>query len=764
MKRTKFCIGQIIFLTFLPCFLFLLTSLSFGATFRPPAIPLVVHDPYFSIWSTSDNLADSETKHWTGHTHPLHMMIRLDETTYRLMGAEPANIPAMEQKKLTVLPTTTVYLFENDDARVTLTFTTPLLPERLEWMSRPATYISTDILLKKQGIQTATLYFDAGAEIAVNTPDQIVQWSSLTIPNTKTVQIGTVDQKILENSGDDIRIDWGNLILSVPDLPTQKLKSPFNFELLVGNGVEFRNFFVEQGTLPIVPVLESPSPQTQAQETNWTLPTDSVLESPCSVQENNVVLATVFSLNENKRNQTNKATFILAYDDQYSIRYFNSDLRPYWKRDGKTTEEMIQEAWQETQWNRELKTESVFNLCRRFDNVAITDDIIKIGGADYAKLCSLAYRQVLGAQKIVADANGMPLMFSKENFSNGCIGTVDIMYPCSPFLLYYSPVLLKATLEPIIAYAESKRWPFPFAPHDLGTYPHATGQVYGGGEKREENQMPVEESANMLIMIYAIAFVEGNADFAERHWVKLEEWANYLKEKGFDPENQLCTDDFAGYLAHNTNLSLKAIIGLASFSRLAEMLGKKEIAEEFRQKAVENAQAWVVLANDGDHFRLTFDKPDTWSMKYNLMWDRILDLQLFEPDVIAKELKFYQTKMEKYGLPLDSRSLYTKVDWILWTSSMINSQEQFEKFIDPVIQYINETPQRVPISDWYWTDSAKQCAMQARCVVGGFWAPMLRNKVKWQKKISLAEIVEGDWAPIPLTSALQKVAPEEPKQ
>jgi hypothetical protein len=386
----------------------------------------------------------------------------------------------------------------------------------------------------------------------------------------------------------------------------------------------------------------------------------------------------------------------------------------------------------------ETQFEDLDKRGQQFDS-ELTADLERAGGKPYADLAILAFRQTLAAHGLAAGLNGEPMMFPKENFSNGCISTVDVLYPSAPFFLFLNPALLEAQLTPVLEYAALPRWRWPFAPHDLGTYPLADGQVYGGGERTEEDQMPVEESGNMLILLAALGKEQGNWHVAQQYWTQLTKWAEYLRSKGLDPENQLSTDDFAGHLAHNANLSIKAIEGLAAYAQMANGLGRTQAAQEYSQAAKDMAAKWERMAVDGDHYKLAFDKPGTWSQKYNLVWDQLLGLNLFPARIRETELTFYLKHLNRYGLPLDNRADYTKLDWELWTATLASHPDDFNTLIAPLSKWLNETPSRVPLTDWYDTKNGKQIGFQARSVVGGLYIKALADEklaAKWRGKAS----------------------------
>ena len=808
--------------------LFFFSSLCFLSLFvaaqldKMPAYPLITHDPYFSIWSFTDNLNESTTKHWTGKDNSLIGLLSVDGKLYKFLG-EPArelkailpiaesqsyncqftetkpsvewtgvefddskwqtgkgmfgtkgvepqtiwtsreiwirrtfdiqnininelllktkyddnieiylngekiftagccsankevllsksieqklrkgkNVLAMYcentggqafvdaglydrlpapliqnavQKKVEVTATQTKYQFQCGPVDLGLIFLSPLIASDLDLLSRPVSFVSFVVNTNDKKTHSGEVYFGVSSNISKNQAKQKIKITEIKINNGYGLKVGTEEQPILKRKGDDVRIDWGYLYIQGRDLHT---------------------------TTPHV-LLDNIKNNKFNHDKSMAMDGDEVF------------LSSNFSFRDIDR-KPGTGTIILAYDDLYSIQYFGQNLQAWWKKNFSSTEEMIKRSLDEFK--------SIEERCDNFDK-QLYADAVKAGGETYAKLCVLAYRQSLAAHKLVRGPNNEILFPQKENFSNGSIWTVDVTYPSAPLTLIYNPALLKGMVEPLMYYSESGKWTKPFAAHDLGTYPIANGQTYG-------EDMPVEECGNMIILTAAIAKAQNNAGYAKQHWETLTRWAEYLSKEGLDPANQLCTDDFAGHLARNANLSIKAIVALGAYGKLAEQLGYSNIAEKYQSLAKQYAKQWMQFADAGDHYALTFNDKNTWSQKYNLVWDKLLALNLFPKEVYDKEVKFYTLHQNEFGLPLDSRKTYTKSDWIMWTATLANNQKDFETLIDPVYKYINETPSRVPLSDWHETTDGRQVGFQARSVVGGYFIKLL--EWKWKK-------------------------------
>ncbi|WP_338870903.1 DUF4965 domain-containing protein [Spirosoma sp. SC4-14] len=811
-------------------------------TLRPPAYPLITHDPYFSVWSTTDKLTDSPTRHWTGKPQSLEGIIRVDGKAYQFLGAVPtaydpilptaelqpytaqytttkpadgwekpdfdtsgwatgagpfgdtpeartrwvnsetmkdgiffrreftydgkanpatlllalnhdddveiylngtqilskpgyineyvylplsaagqqalqpgknvlavhcvsprggsfvdvgivqpvktAPINTAEQTSVIVSATQTRYTFTAGPVKLTVNFLSPLLLDELDVAARPVSYITFTTQSNDGKPHTVQILFTEAGTIASNTAGQKVLAKAGQTAGLSYQTIGTEAQPILAKKGDNVRIDWGYAYLAVP-------QSGANAKTASGVLGTLKHTFLTNGQLPASSAKLTAEPaQTMA-------------------------LATV--LNMGAVAKPVEKHIMLAYDDIYSVQYFEQNLRAWWRREGKLTMPgLLQIA--EKDYSR------LRQKCTAFD-ARLRTDAQKAGGSEYADLCVLAYRQAIAAHKIVAGPKGnrttWPVFFfSKENFSNGSIGTVDVTYPSAPLFLLYNNELAKGLLRFIFDYSESGRWKKDFPAHDVGTYPLANGQTYG-------EDMPVEEAGNMIILTAAAAQVDGKADFAREHWPTLTKWVSFLKRDGFDPTNQLCTDDFAGHLARNANLSAKAIMGIACYGKLARMLGDQKTADENLVLAREMAKKWMQMDADGDHYALTFDKPaGSWSQKYNIVWDKLLGLDVFPDEVASKEIAFYLKHQNTYGLPLDSRKTYTKSDWIMWTATLASSDVDFRAFVKPVWMFANDTPDRVPLTDWHETTNAKQVGFQARSVVGGYFIKMLEQKLK----------------------------------
>ncbi len=654
---------------------------------RAASVPLVLHDPFFSIWSSADHLYDEDPVHWSGKRQQMRGYLTVDGKPYVFLGDKEIH-DFLPQKSIDVTATATEYIFENDEVSLKCRFTSPLLLDDMILVSRPCTYI--DFEVEKKTASKVVLDFEVSSDLVRQTKDTVIGYDGR-YKDFSYCFMGRAVQLPLGGSNDKAAIDWGYAYVASQerdakiffDKQNEKLRIRMNFE------------------------------------------------------------------------DKKTAGFIMAYDDLLSINYFGQWRKAYWTEKYSTILEAIAAAF----GDKEETLKRAADLDRDIEAKAY-----EIGGEDYVYLCNMSFRHAIAAHKLITDEDGNVLFLSKENDSNGCIGTVDISYPSAPLFLLYNTEYVKGMLRPIFKFAACDVWEYDFAPHDVGRYPYAWGQAYGwnsgeGEDLPEEGiwetgksgvyppfytypagsdnyelrkQMPVEECGNMLIMMATVCKLDGNADFAKPYWSVLKRWKDYLVRFGADPGEQLCTDDFAGHLEHNVNLSVKAIMGIEGYASLAELLGDEEEAKKYHGLAREMAADWEVRSYAGDHYTLAFGSPDTWSLKYNLVWDKIWGSNLFSHEVYEKELSYYIEKSNSYGTPLDSRKTYTKSDWILWCAAMEESQEKAARLIGPVVAYLKNTESRVPFSDWYDTQSGVYCQFIARSVQGGVFMPMFFQNHKKQ--------------------------------
>lgn len=643
---------------------------------RAASIPLIMHDPYFSIWSSSDHLYDADTVHWTGKRQQIRGYLTVDKTVYCFMGDKEFH-QILPQISLDVTATATTYTFENDKVRLCCRFTSPLILSDPLLVSRPCTYI--DFMVEKKNADNVQLDFIVSADLVRQEKDEVAGFAGTFKQDFSYASMGRMRQQPLGSSGDHTTIDWG-------------------YVYLAGNDGSIITY-------------------------------DSA---------NEAIRCQAANLN-------GQTTLILAYDDLASINYFGEWRKAYWTTKYKTILEAISAAFADQK--------KVYKQASEID-CEIEAKAKKIGGDEYAFLCVMSYRHAIAAHKLITDEDQNLIFLSKENDSNGCIGTVDVSYPSVPLFMLYNTEYVKGMLRPIFRFADCDVWTYDFAPHDVGRYPYAWGQVYGRSDEenkrfRSDNQfvyppyymypsgsnvyglrdqMPVEECGNMLIMTAMVCRMEQNVSFALPYMETLKKWREYLIRYGADPGEQLCTDDFAGHLSHNTNLSVKAIMGIEGYAQIAALAGEKDESKKYHKIAVDMASDWEKRAKADDHYQLVFGegKKDTWSLKYNLIWDKLWKSGLFSDEVYEKELAYYKKKANRYGTPLDSRAAYTKSDWILWCAAMDNTAA----LIQPVAAYLKETTTRVPFSDWYQTDSGMYCYFIARSVQGGIFMPMLAEQIK----------------------------------
>jgi hypothetical protein len=671
---------------------------------RPPAVPLVVRGPYVSTWLPATKLPGTWPTFWTGRPTAMAGIVRVDGTSYIFAGApsvapkalngirsHPQTLPGfgrtLDQSLLEVTPTRSRFHLEGGGIRLTVEFLSPVEPDNLRAQSIPMSYVLLTVDSLDGKPHDVQIYMDISGDWVDGSALEPISWAPARARSSQgELQVWTVypsqPQPFTER---DQLAAWGTVIWATPRASGLTFQS--------GPDIAVRGQFVHHGRL-----------------------TNSNHAGQGSIGNERPVFA--FSINLGQLTSTPiTMPLFLGQARTPAIRYLGRNLQPLWTRYFRSWREMVSFFWADVSQARHRAD----TLDRR-----IVADATAAGGKAYAGLCGIALRQAYGGTELVVGPNGKPWAFLKEISSDGNVSTVDVIYPASPAWLYADPAYLGMLLEPLLAYAETGGWPRPYAEHDLGSgYPNAAGHDNGF----EEN-MPVEESGNMLIM--AAAYLQRRPAkapaFAAAHYQILKQWADYLVSVLPDPGYQNQTDDFAGRIAHSVNLALKGIIAVAAMGQIAAVAGDAADHAHYTAVARQCMSFWLAHANDptGKHLDLTYSSNDggngTWGTLYNAYADRLLGTGLIPRTVQAEQAAWYMRKVKPFGLPLQVPHHYAKTDWEMFTAAWLSRYPIKNDLVQRVYAYANTTPSRVPFSDLHSTVTGKQVKFQARPVQGGMFA------------------------------------------
>ena len=415
----------------------------------------------------------------------------------------------------------------------------------------------------------------------------------------------------------------------------------------------------------------------------------------------------------------------------------------------------------------------------------LNKDALASGAEDYADIVALSARQVIGSTVFSGTAEN-PILFLKEISSNGNFQTIDVIFPSFPFWLYTNPRWLAYLLEPLIEHMLSGQYPNDYAMHDLGYhFPNATGHADGADEYmpvEECGNILIMGQALVNSLLYdedaaagspyitanfqsaatpasiddlgatgadasvfpltalgttanGIAYIDDTwgggirgtkqaRQWTQRSYRLWKQWTTYLVDFSLEPANQLSTDDFAGWLALQTNLALKGIVGIKALAGIARAAGVDGDADAHERVAREYVRKWkgFALSRDGTHAKLAYDWFGSWTTLYNLFADALLCFHLegtdasaptlsiqggkqkpvhppkhgsngtgfVDPEIYQLQSDWYGFVLQKYGLPLDSRHLYAKSDWEFFAAA-VTGRKTREGILQSVARWVNET-------------------------------------------------------------------------
>ena len=589
-----------------------------------------------------------------------------------------------------------------------VTFLSPIFPKDYKRQSLVSSYLTVSPYATDGSSHSVQVYTDIGGDWASVDTSAVVEWASKSSKDGKTFSHTLSRQNQLlfteEKSYNGGVAYWGEWLYTTNiDNKTMSWQT--------GSNTQVRTQFVQKGSL------------ANTGDTKFR-----------AVEDNTPVFAFSHNLGSVTKAGASATWTIGLYQDdvlQFLSKTGLKNMKPYWSNFWTDPLDAASEFFQDYSY-------AVSEMSKTDDRIQ-TDSVAK-GGQDLASLTTLAYRQAYGSTQLCGDDVDDPYLFMKEISSDGNVQTTDVMFPAFPVWYYDNPELIALILKPLFEDQDNGLYFMDYAMHDLGFFwPNGTGyDTPGGGEFSGGEPQPVEESGNMIVMSLAYAQATNNTDFLSQHYTTLTKWTNYLIGSALYPVgvNASGTDDFAPSIDNQTNLALKGIIGIKAASQIADLIGKEDDSQSWNKTANDYLSSWLAVSQDkgtslAPHLALAYGDNDSYGLMYNLYADKVLRLNFIPQSIYDLQSNFYPTVFGKYGVLLDTRYTFTKLDWQVWCAA-IASPETAKKWYGVLATWLNETLTTGPLTDLYevetgiYTDpTSSELHYAYRAVVGGMFAPLI---------------------------------------
>ncbi|KAI9838479.1 MAG: hypothetical protein M1837_002471 [Sclerophora amabilis] len=623
---------------------------------------------------------------WYGNDITWSVIACVDDTTYNLFGVPSGQNGTESASLISAEYTSTHSIFTvaaGDNAQFKLDFFSPVAAKDLVRQSLPFSYLTVSASATQGSTPRVSIYSDIDASWTGQNTKSTVNYT--TSGGTSVYRLAATDGPLYTESSEMMAL-WGEAIYATRPSRGSTVSAASGFVDSV------RGQFAMNGSL-------------DGSHRSW---------------EGGHVTAFAHDLGVGWRDVS--VTFAIGYVREAAINYLGAPQTEYWRSsypDSVSAVSAFLDDYGHAQTNSQTLDSDIENKSEA------------VGGSNYSDITTISLRQAFGSIDITIPQDTKNTndakIFMKEISSDGNVNTMDVIFPAHPVFYVFDVEYIRLLLEPVVQYLDSGRWPNNYTVHDIGSrYPNATGHDDGNAEP-----MPIEESGNLLILAYTYQKLSGNTDWAKQYDGVFQTYADYLVKNGLYPMMQLSTDDGAGPAPNQTNLAIKAAVGLVAYGKMTGQTQYWDSGMEFA-----NALYSEGLGTDEErtHFTLTYDNMTSWTTSFNLFPDKLLELGTFDEDAFTMQTNYYSTVREEGGVPLDSRLDWAKTDWDIFSAAMADKSTS-ETFINDVHGFLANGPNlnNEPFSDRFHVSAKDGSTVRgfydyrARPVVGGHFAILALN-------------------------------------